>query len=264
MSVFFWLKRKGDTQMASFHHSIKSGKKGSASRHARYIEREGAHSNHTDLVHSGFGNMPDWTAGEPNAFWSMADRHERANGAAYREHEIALPNELTEPQLIDLVERLVLNLIGNKPYQYAIHAPEGKLGGIQNPHIHLMYSDRVPDGIERAPERTFARFNAKDPTLGGRRKDSGGKSPTDLRQEVTAARRTAAETQNQVLAEYGHTSRVDHRSLREQGVLRRAEHHLGQHFIEGMADTEKAQYAQYRAKAASSPSVKVPCSPQDF
>lgn len=233
--------------MASFHHSIKSGKKGSARRHSTYIGREGLHSTREDLIHTSHGNMPDWAQGNPGYFWSMADRFERANGAAYREHEIALPNELTAAQLIDLAEQLVRNLVGNKPYQYAIHAPEGSIGRIQNPHIHLMYSDRVPDGISRAPQQMFSRFNAKQPESGGCRKDSGGKTPLQLRQEVTATRKMVADTQNQVLAAHGHEARLDHRSLRERGIERVAERHLGSHFIEGMADSEKAVYALHRS-----------------
>ena len=232
--------------MASFHYSIKSGKKGSARRHASYIERQGAHSTREDLIYSGFGNMPEWAADDPSQFWRMADRHERANGAAYREHEIALPNELNEAQLIVLAERLAANIAGNKPYHYAIHAPEGALGGIRNPHVHLMCSDRLPDGIQREPERMFARHNPRHPAAGGCRKDSGGKTPTELRQQVLATRAMVADTQNQALAEYGHRARVDHRSLRDQNIARRPERHLGQRFIEGMADAERDQYAQCR------------------
>lgn len=234
--------------MASIHHSIKSGKKGSARRHSTYIGREGTHSTREDLIHTGYGNLPGWAQGNPGYFWSMADRHERANGAAYREHEIALPNELTREQLIELAERLVRSLVGGKPYQYAIHALEGSIGSIQNPHIHLMYSDRVPDGIDREPDQMFSRFNAKAPETGGCRKDSGGKSPLKLRMDVTATRKLAVDTQNQMLAEHGHGSRVDHRSLRERGIQRRAEHHLGPRFINGMADAERAQFADCRAQ----------------
>lgn len=238
--------------MASIHHSIKSGKKGNARRHSTYIGREGSNSTREDLIHTSYGNLPGWAQGNPGYFWSMADKYERANGAAYREHEIALPNELSIPQLIELAERLVLNLVGSKPYQYAIHAPEGSIGKIQNPHIHLMYSDRVPDGIDRAPDQMFSRFNAKDPETGGCRKDSGGKTPMELRQEVTATRKLAADTQNQVLAEYGHVARVDHRSLRERGLERRPERHLGAHFIEGMGAAEKAAYGVHRGVAIGS------------
>ena len=40
--------------MASIHHCIKSGKKGNARRHSRYIGREGSHSNREDLIHTGY------------------------------------------------------------------------------------------------------------------------------------------------------------------------------------------------------------------
>ncbi|MEN5285916.1 MobA/MobL family protein [Stenotrophomonas lactitubi] len=233
--------------MASFHYSIKSGKSGTARRHCEYIQRVGSHSVRQDLVHASHGNLPTWAEDDPKAFWSMADRHERANGAAYREHEIALPSELTQPQLIELTERLVQRLAGPKPYQYAIHAPEGALGGIENPHVHLMCSDRVPDGIERTRDRTFSRYNQAHPAEGGRKKDSGGRSPMVLRQEVTARRKLVADTQNEMLAECGHSTRVDHRSLRDRGLDRRAERHLGPLLVKEMADGEKAQYVVYRA-----------------
>lgn len=233
--------------MASFHYSIKSGKKGSARRHSSYIQRQGAHSAREDLVHASHGNLPTWAGGDPNAFWSMADRHERANGAAYREHEIALPSELTRSELIELAERLAQRLAGTKPYQYAIHAPEGALGGIENPHVHLMCSDRIPDGVERPPDRTFSRYNRVNPEEGGCRKDSGGKSPIELRQEVTAKRKLVADTQNEMLAECGHTTRVDHRSLRARGLDRQAERHLGPLMVKELGEGEKAQYAAYRA-----------------
>lgn len=238
--------------MASFHHSIKSGKKGSALEHAFYIERHGRYENRgEDLIHAGYGNMPLWAASNPALFWRTADTYERANGAVYREHEIALPNELTVPQLIALAERIVRELIGNKPYQYAIHAPEGKLGGILNPHMHLMFSDRIPDGINRPATQVFSRYNAARPEDGGWRKDSGGRTRLELRDQVVATRKTIADLENQALAELGHAARVDHRSLREQGRQRRPERHLGPTRIRGMSLDEKAVYAAYRGSEAA-------------
>ena len=233
--------------MASYHHRIKSGKKGTACEHASYIERHGRYETRgEDLVHTSYGNMPAWAACNPSLFWRMADRHERANGAPYREHEIALPSELSIEQLIALAEKLVLELVGNKPYQYAIHAPDGSLGAIPNPHVHLMYSDRMPDGIERAPEQMFSRYNSKQPERGGCRKDSGGLSPLELRANLIHTRRTIADLQNEALAKNGHEARVDHRSLREQGKQHRPERHLGQVRIRGMSADEKATYAEAR------------------
>ena len=233
--------------MACFHHSIKSGKKGSAVAHSVYISR-GARE---DLIYTSHRNLPEWAADSPKLFWRMANAHERANGAVYREHEIALPNELTREQLIEIAERLVRELVGTKPFQFAIHGPDGKLGGIPNPHIHLMYSDRVPDGIERSPKQMFSRFNSQRPETGGCRKDSGGKSPLELRSAVVFARKKVADIQNQTLAGLGHDARVDHRSLREQGIQRHAERHLGPAFIRGMSRADKAKFAEHRLSGSA-------------
>lgn len=247
---FLLTKRKGSTPMASFHDRIKSGKKGTAREHAVYIERLGRYSDREDLVHAEYGNLPGWAEGDPLKFWKNADTHERANGAAYREHVIALPNELSTEQNCVLAKRLARELVGTKPFQLAIHAPEGKLGRITNPHMHLMYSDRLQDGIDRPPEQMFSRYNPKYPEIGGCRKDSGGKSPMMLRDEVIATRKKIADIQNQALAEHGFDARVDHRSLREQGQERRPERHLGQGRIRGMSADEKAAYANARALRA--------------
>jgi hypothetical protein len=232
--------------MASFHHRIKSGKKGAAKEHAAYIDRLGRYEGREDLIHAENGNLPDWAEGNPATFWKAADTYERANGAAYREHVVALPNELSLEQNRALAIRLARELVGSKPFQLAIHAPEGKLGGITNSHMHLMFSDRVQDGISRSPDRMFSRYNSKQPESGGCRKDSGGKSPMVLRDEVIATRRKIADIQNQMLAEHGFAARVDHRSLREQGQERRAERHLGQLRIRGMTADEKAAYVEAR------------------
>jgi hypothetical protein len=233
--------------MASFHHRIKSGKKGTARAHASYIDRHGKFSNRgEDLVHAEHGNLPEWAENNPNLFWKIADKYERKNGAVYREHEIALPNELTEEQLIVLTKRIVSALIGNKPYQYAIHAPDGSLGSIPNPHVHLMYSDRLPDGIKREPEKMFSRFNSKQPENGGCKKDSGGMTRQELRKNVIAMRKTIADLQNQALTEYGHDARVDHRSLREQGKQRQPERHMGAARIRSLSTDEKAALTAHR------------------
>lgn len=237
--------------MASFHHRIKSGRKGSAKEHAAYIERLGRYSDREDLVYAGNGNMPDWTEGNPATFWKAADTYERANGAAYREHVIALPNELSLERNCALAMELARELVGNKPFQLAVHAPEGSLGGITNLHMHLMYSDRVPDGIGRPPERMFARYNSERPEDGGCRKDSGGRSPMALRDQVISTRKKIADIQNQALEEHGFNARVDHRSLREQGLQRRPERHLGPARIKGMSDGEKALFATLRATGSA-------------
>lgn len=234
--------------MATFHFEIKSGRKGSASDHADYIAREGFHRKRGDLVHAEHGNLPAWTGNDPKMLWKAADKYERNNGAAYREAIIALPGELTSEQNAALVADVVEKLAPGKPYQLAIHAPSSSLEGRSNPHLHLMTCDRVDDGIDRPAERFFARHNRKCPESGGRKKDSGGRNGMQLRHDVTAVRMSMADTINHHLEINGHAERVDHRSLKEQGIDRRAERHLGPARIRDMSSKEKAQYVSLRGK----------------
>ncbi|MEW9572262.1 MobA/MobL family protein [Rhodanobacter sp. Si-c] len=234
--------------MAMFHYRIKSGKKGTAVDRFNYITRQGNHSDRDEVVWTEFGNLPAWCEDNPKRYWQTADRHERANGAVYREHVVALPSELDASQQHALVDKLVQNLAGNKPYQYAIHAPNSSLASAVHPHMHLQVSDRLPDGIERAPAQEFMRYNAKDPSQGGRRKDSGGRTPLQVRDELIATRKMIADLQNEALAEHGHATRVDHRSHWERGIKREPERHLGQERISQMSTEDKAKYTADRKR----------------
>jgi len=236
--------------MAMFHYRIKSGKKGTAIDRSNYITRQGNHSDRDEVVWTEFGNLPAWCEDNPRCFWRMADRHERSNGAVYREHVVALPSELNAPQQRALVDKLVQGLAGDKPYQYAVHAPHSSLAGVEHPHMHLQVSDRLPDGIERVPAQEFARYNAKDPSQGGRRKDSGGRTPLQVRDELIATRKMIADLQNEALAEHGHAARVDHRSHRERGIKHEPERHLGQERIKQMSAEDKSKYIADRIQRA--------------
>lgn len=234
--------------MASFHCEIKSGRKGSAAEHAAYVARDGWHGQRGDLVMSGHGNLPPWTGGDPAGLWKAADKYERVNGSAYREIVIALPSELSLDQLRLLVDHLVLKLAGQKAYQYAVHAPKSSLQGEVNLHLHLMISDRMQDDIERTAEQTFSRFNSTDPAKGGCRKDSGGRTRMQLRDELIAKRKLVAEIQNEHLATHGHQARVDHRTLNAQGIRRNAERHLGQGAVRIMTAEQRAYYVASRRR----------------
>lgn len=218
--------------MATYHLSAKIGQKGKAQAHAAYIAREGKYSEgkrYEDLEATGSGNMPKWAEHTPAEFWKAADDYERANGSAYREFEIALPRELTPEQRLNLVQEFIVQEIGDKhAYQFAIHTPKAALEKGEQPHAHIMYSERIRDGIERDPEQYFKRYNAKNPEKGGSKKFSGGKNPNELKVELLAQRERWAILQNKYLEKYGHTGRVTHLSLEEQGITdRQPEKHLG-------------------------------------
>lgn len=234
--------------MATFHFEIKSGRKGTAGDHANYIARKGFYGRREDLIHAEHGNLPAWAAGDPNTFWRAADKHERKNGAVYRESIIALPSEFAVDQNVTLTSALIQQLAQGKPYQAAVHAPTSSLEGAANPHVHVMVCDRVDDGIDRPPERFFSRYNRSNPTDGGRKKVSGGRNRMELRNELVATRKKVAETINRHLELNGHSARIDHRTLREQGVERRPERHLGPTRIGGMSSKEKTQYVELRSQ----------------
>lgn len=218
--------------MASYHLSVRVGAKGKASGHADYIAREGKYergARYEDLESSGHGNMPRWAEHSPREFWSASDEHERKGGSAYREIEIALPRELDPDQRRELVEDFVRRELGDAhAYQYAIHNPVAAIDGGEQPHAHIMYSQRTRDGIERDPEQYFKRYNSKSPEKGGCKKERTGETPTERKAELKALRERWADLQNEHLAKHGHHSaRVDHRSLKERGIDRAPERHLG-------------------------------------
>lgn len=232
--------------MASYHCSVKVGLKGSgasASAHAAYILRQGKYALKEDVVAVGTMNMPAWAAHDPQLFWEASDEHERERGSTYREFELALPRELTPAQRIELVEDFIdSSLAGRHVVQWAIHCPRAALEGGEQPHAHIMYSERRLDFIARDPDRFFKRWNAKSPDRGGCQKDSAG---TEDRLQHT--RKLWEVIQNRYLERYGHGTRVDHRSLEDQGRSDELpEIHLGRQLY-SLQSNERDQLLEMRA-----------------
>jgi hypothetical protein len=214
--------------MAHYHCTIKAGPKGSGAEHAQYIERGGRFKveRYGQIGEHERGNLPQWAHGSAARFFAAADERERANGTAYREFELALPVELTDAQRGQLVRAFVAEQLGERhAYVWAIHEPRG-----QNPHVHIMFSERTRDGIERDEEQYFKRANSKAPERGGCPKSdrfSGGKTAAEREAAVEALRSRWAEVQNLALEHAGHAVRVDHRTLEAQGIEREAGQHRG-------------------------------------
>ena len=213
--------------MAIARLSMKVGKGGKAAPHAAYIARQGKYTNRLKtgekLEATEAGNMPTWAHKNTQQFWLAADAYERKNGTTYREMEIALPRELEPTQRAELVREFVRQEIGDThAYQWAIHTPKAADDGEQ-PHLHLMFSERQLDGIERDPEHYFKRYNAKTPEKGGSRKGYGPRAG----QTLTAAERAAdlkelrgrwQDMANEHLERAGLTERIDMRSNAERGI----------------------------------------------
>ena len=213
--------------MAIARLSMKVGKAGKAGPHAAYIAREGEYAHRREkgeaLEACEAGNMPLWAQANPLEFWRAADAHERANGTTYREMEIALPRELSAAQRIELVREFVRQEIGDRhAYQWALHVPTAADGGEQ-PHFHLMFSERQVDGIDRDPEQYFKRYNAKAPEKGGARKGYGPSAGQTLTKAERAAELKELRGRweamcNAHLERAGVEQRIDMRSHAERGT----------------------------------------------
>ena len=97
-----------------------------------------------------------------------------------------------------------------------------------------MFCERINDGIDRDPEHFFKRANSKNPERGGAKKASEPQTHTQRKEALVALRERWAEIQNKHLEKHGCADRVDHRSLKEQGIEREPEKHLGPKFVSSM------------------------------
>lgn len=173
-----------------------------------------------ELAHAESGNMPAWAAGDPRKFWALSDERERANGTLYHEVEFALPRELTQAQQIEAARQLARSICGEQhPYSWGLHDKAG------NPHVHLMFSGRQLDGIERDADQFFKRYNAKSPDKGGCRKESSGSARGP--EWVAQVRQDWQNIANHRLVDAGQAARIDHRSYKDRGIDKAPGVHLG-------------------------------------
>ncbi|WP_229828166.1 MobA/MobL family protein [Pigmentiphaga litoralis] len=224
-----------------------------------YISRQGQFATKDDLVATEHGNLPNWAHDDPFVFWKEADKHERENGAVYREHIIAVPNECSNQGQLNLVSAYVQEIVGPRPYQWALHCPTSSLEGLPNTHAHVMFSDRADDGIERPPSQTFMRHNPRQPELGGRRKGTGGKTRAEVSEALIETRKKFADLQNAALEQAGHSARVDHRSLKDRGIARPPERHLGPSLLRNLPEHDRQAYLKARAHNRQSDEVATAC-----
>ncbi len=151
-------------------------------------------------------DAPEW-AHDRNQLWNNAERAERRKDAQLaREIEVALPHELSLEQRIWLVKDFGREAFTRKGFavDLALHAPDPKADE-RNHHAHLMITRRTigPDGFSRTKDWKF------DKT------------------QLAGWREHWARLMNRHLERHGHEARVDHRSLKEQGVDREPGIHLG-------------------------------------
>ena len=196
----FALRGKSKSEGGMFYFDLEHNvKKDSSSKNTFHYLTRTAHFKN-DAKHDGevlewvkSGNMPQWADGRPDLFWAAADKHEIARGRTSSAITIALPNGLTVQQRQDLAKDLIQEFATQHqlPYTAAIHTHKSSITGEEQPHLHLMYSERsLSDGLERLPEQFFSQYRPKNPTKGGAPKLTAnalgyGKNQIQAYREVT-------------------------------------------------------------------------------
>jgi len=208
--------------MATYHLSLKNGRVGTAEQHADYILREGRYSGGKraeELVYKD-ANLPHW-AMSASVFFACADKYERANGRAYTEFEIALPNELTHKENEKLVNDFIATHIGNnKVWAYAIHSKPATFDDSQEQiHAHIMICERIVDdemAKAKSPSKFFKRYNAKNPKNGGYQKDRRFSGYTESKNNLKLIRQSWEDMVNAEYKTHGIDKIVSCKTLKAQ------------------------------------------------
>ena len=171
----------GRDGVAVYHLKVGFGSRaGGQSARAKneYIEREGRYAaDGEEREHVEHGHMPAWAQDDPHAYWQAADAHERANGRLYSEIQFALPRELDASGRRALAGAFAERVCGGErlPYTLALHKGEAETPDKpDNPHAHLMFSERGNDGIARSEEQWFKRHNPTAPAQWRGAQEPGG------------------------------------------------------------------------------------------
>lgn len=244
--------------MAIGRISVKVGKKGKATAHNKYINGLDEYAQKTsEITYTQNGNMPSWAVDNPDLFWEMADEYERKNGSAYREHILSLPREFTLEQNITMLNEWIEKNLGDKhAYSLAIHEPLAKDGDKQ-PHCHLMFTDRVNDGIDREPHQFFKRYNSKDPKKGGAKKANTGMKQSERVEQLILTRKDWGDLLNRHLELNGFEPNIDMRNWEERGLSEAPKNKtMAETNLEKRLKKQMEQYLQDNPELQDDPKVR--------
>jgi MobA/MobL family len=197
-------------------HDYRSRAHNTIAEAAAYISRSDVQGERQPALFIGLyapDGAPDWCRGAENTerFWNAAEKAERHPNAQIAERVIiALPHELTLQQNIWLLQDHIRDFTRQgRVVHVAIHAPEHDEK--RNIHAHLLISTRGVDenGLKRIKytEQGERYLNRKD--------------------YVSGIRERWAAVANRHLERHAHAARIDHRSLKDRGIEREPNIHLG-------------------------------------
>ncbi|MGH8864030.1 MAG: MobQ family relaxase [Burkholderiales bacterium] len=151
--------------------------------------------------------------------WNAAEVAEKRKDARVaREYEVALPQELTKAQRLELTRTFSQELANRYgcAVDFAVHKPH-RAGDDRNFHAHILTTTRQ---VEATGLGAKTAIEWADPDRAKRGLRPG-------KEEVAEIRERWAVVTNDKLRALGHEARVDHRSLEAQGIVREPTAHLG-------------------------------------
>ena len=155
---------------------------------------------------------------EAEAWFRQQEHGERKNARMSDRFIGALPRELTPEQCIEAVETFCRDVTQDRvPWHFALHLELDKKNEPDwNPHVHIIFRDR---DIETGRRYLYTSAGPKERA----QLDAKGIdywTTKDFREKWSA-------DMNHALERAGHDVRIDHRSLKEQGIDREAQIHIG-------------------------------------
>lgn len=197
--------------------------------HYGYITRKGKYANRHDFVFSESGNMPKWAKDETD-YWQTVQAKELEiedkvqqgkygkKQYAVRKIIFALPNEMNEQEMIQFTRDYLEANYKDLPYTFVIHKKDSAIYGIENPHVHVIFSDYVNNERSQNLDRdTYFKMHGvskKGNEYGGayRTRDYISHNP----QTYKRARKDLADRINAYYEERGIDKRVSEKSLDAQ------------------------------------------------
>jgi hypothetical protein len=213
--------------MAIYHLSVKTFKRSSgqsATAAAAYRSGQEIRDERTGEIHDyrrkegiesseiiAPSSAPGW-ATDREQLWNKAEGAERRkNAVVAREFEIALPSELTKEQRRELAVKFAKELVERHGFaaDISIHKPSRE-GDQRNHHAHILVTTRRigPEGFTEKTRELDERIN---------------RGP----KEFEHWRERFAKLTNEALEKHQRQERVDHRTLKAQGIERAPTQHLG-------------------------------------
>ena len=195
--------------------------------HVEYINRERAFAHRGGCIFHAH-KLPKWAQDDPKKFFQAAEEYEAVGNRRYREIEFALPNELkTVEQYRQIIDAFIAKHLSDHYYAYAIHNKIGVMSdGQHHPHVHIMFSERQIDDVERKQEREAKSFflypaqkkkDGTEPSFEEKWQRGAPKARKWADKNfLTELRADFAEIENEVLSRNDFSIRVDHRTLKAQ------------------------------------------------